>query len=159
MDVGSGVVSERTGILLGNRGAALAIDPDLGPVLRPGRRPPLRSLPALLVSRGGQVAALGAAGPEAATAVTQVASRLMLGLRPAEAVEAPRFALGATPDGRDAAVLVEEEREPAPASRLRSVAHLLSPVDGSPWRTAGTIVRGDTGRIAPASDDGEGAGL
>ena len=39
---GSGVVSGRTGILLGNRAAALAIDPDLGPVLRPGRRPPLR---------------------------------------------------------------------------------------------------------------------
>jgi len=47
---GSGVVSGRTGLLLGNRGAGLALDPRLGSLLAPGRRPTaaprLRSGPA-----------------------------------------------------------------------------------------------------------------
>lgn len=157
---GSGLVSGRTGILMGNRGAALAIDPELGPVLRPGRRPPLLSLPALLAApRDGQVAALGGEGLQAATLVAQVGSRLMRGAGLGEAIGTPRFALGATPDGRHAAVLVEETDEPGPAARLKAAGHVLVPGDPASLRTAGGVSRDAAGRVAAASDAGDIAGL
>lgn len=150
---GSGVVSERTGILLSNRGAALTVDPDLGPVLRVGRRPPLQSLPALLASpRDGRVAALGVAGRHAATVASQLAGRLMFEGPPSTAMAAPRFALGATPDGGEAAVLVEETLELPVATRLRSAGHVLVPSAGADWRTAGAVVRLPEGRIVALSD-------
>ena len=145
---------------MGNRGCALAIDPDLGPVLRPGRRVPLASLPALLSSaRDGRVAALGAAGAQAGALVAQVADRVMRGLPAGDAVAAPRFALGATPDGREGAVLVEEDREPGPWAPLRSAGHQIVPGDGSASRVAGMALRDGAGRVAAATDVGDVAGL
>ncbi len=157
---GSGVVSRRTGILLGNRGATLAVDPDLGPVLRPGRRPPLRSLPAIFAApKEKRVAAFGAEGRQAVPLVSDLASRLIRGASLADIGEAPRIGLGATPEGRDVAVLVEDERQPGAASRLRSAGHVLVPGDGTVLRRAGLVLRDEAGRLAAASDEGAVAGL
>ncbi len=157
---GSGVVSGRTGILLGDRGAALALDPDLGPMLRPGRRVPLASLPAFLSNaRDGRVAALGASGEHAPDVLAQLADRVMRGLPAGEAVAAQRFVLGATPDGRAGAVLVEEDREPGPQGPLRSAGHQLVPAEGAGPRIAGLALRDGSGRVAAAADGGAVAGL
>ncbi len=157
---GSGAVSRRTGILLGNRGAALAVDPDLGPVLRPGRRPPLRALPAIFAApKEKRVAAFGAEGRQAVALVSDLVSRLIRGASLGDLGEAPRIGLGATPDGRDVAVLVEEERQPGAASRLRSAGHVLVPVDGLALRRAGLVLRDEAGRLAATSDEGAVAGL
>ncbi len=156
---GSGLVSGRTGVLMGNRGAALAIDPDLGPVLRPGRRVPLASLPALLSNaRDGRVAALGASGERAPDAVVQVADRILRGRAAAEAIASPRFALGATPDGREAAVLIEEDRDSCPVAPLRSAGHQVD-ATGEPRVGVGLAMRDGTGRVSAAADDGTVAGV
>ena len=157
---GSGVVSGRTGILMGNRAAALAIDPDLGPVLRPGRRVPLRSLPALATSpRDGRVAALGAEGDGAPVLLVQLAALLLRGdgLGPAAAM--PRVALGAVPGEGDAAVLFDDERPPGPVARLRSAGHAMVPVAASGIGACGAVLREPTGRVAAAWDDGAVSGI
>ena len=157
---GSGLLSGRTGILLGNRAAALSIDPDLGPVLRPGRRAPLRSLPALTTApRAGRVAAIGAEGDQAAVLVTQLASLLLRGDDLGDAAERPRIAFGAVPGDGDAAVLVDDDRQPGPAARLRSAGHVLLPAEAMAFTTVGAAVREETGRVAAWSDSGAVAGL
>lgn len=157
---GSGVVSGRTGILLGNRAAALAIDPDLGPVLRAGRRVPLRSLPALATSpRAGRVAAIGGEGDHAAVLVAQLAALLLHGDGPAAALDRPRIALGAVPEEGHAAVLVDADRQPGSAVRLRSAGHVLVSAEATLFRTTGAVSRDETGRVAAASDRGAVAGL
>lgn len=156
---GSGVVSARTGILMGNRGAALAIDPDLGPILRPGRRVPLASLPAVLSdARGGRVAALGACGEPAGDTVVQLADRIMRGMAAGDAIAAPRFTLGATPDGRYGAVLVTAEREPGPWGPLRAAGHELVEVESASL-SAGAALRDGSGRLTVSADGGAVSGL
>ena len=157
---GSGVVSGRTGILLGNRAAALSLDPDLGPVLRPGRRVPLRSLPALTAApRAGRVAAIGAAGDQGAVLVTQVASLLLRGDGLGDAMARPRIAFGAVPGDGDAAVLVDDDRQPGPAARLRSAGHVLLPAAPAAFGTVGAAVRDETGRVAAFAEGGAVAGI
>jgi len=153
---GSGVVSGRTGILLGNRGAGLALDPRLGPLLAPGRRPPLASVPALLASRDGRVTSLGATGRNADVVVAQLAARLMLGASTAESVAAPRFGFGAVPDGPTAAILVGEDCDSALASRLRAAGHRLEPGPNG-MRNAGAVSRLPNARVEAVSDTGEAA--
>ncbi len=121
---GSGVVSSRTGILLGNRGAALALDPDVGPLLGPGQQPPL-------VFRSGlrDVARRAHREPRRprdrgpACRCCRLASRLLLGAGLKDALDAPRFAFGAAQDGPGTAVLVEDAFDSSIRSRLRSAAH------------------------------------
>ena len=151
---GSGVVSGRTGILLGNRGAALALDPARGPTLAPGRRVPLLSMPMVLSGRSGRVASLGATGPHAGSLVSQVAARLLAGASPEAAVAAPRFTVEPAPDG-DQAVLVEADREPEPASRLKAAGHRLLSGASSRHRMLGLAVRLPSARIEGLSDDGD----
>ncbi len=153
---GSGVVSGRTGLLLGNRGAGLALDPRLGSLLAPGRRPPLASVPALLASREGRVTSLGATGRNADVAVAQLAARLMLGASMAESVAAPRFRFGAVPDGPATAVLVGEDCDSALASRLRVAGHRLEPGPNG-MRNAGAVSRLPNARVEAVSDTGEAA--
>jgi len=153
---GSGVVSGRTGLLLGNRGAGLALDPRLGPLLAPGRRPPLASVPALLAWRDGRVTSLGATGRNADVVVAQLAARLMLGASTAESVAAPRFGFGAVPDGPATAVLVGEDCDSALASRLRVAGHRLEPGPNG-MRNAGAVSRLPNARVEAVSDPGEAA--
>ncbi|WP_237476390.1 gamma-glutamyltransferase [Lichenibacterium dinghuense] len=156
---GSGIVCGRTGVLMGNRGAGLALDPDLGPILRPGRRVPLASLPALVSNaRDGRVAAIGALGAAAPAAVAQLADRAMRGAGPGEALAAPRFALGAAPDGREAAVLVKAEREPGPRRPLRAAGHTIVEGESAVW-TAGVALRDGAGRVTAAADGGAAEGI
>lgn len=153
---GSGVVSGRTGILLGNRGAGLALDPRVGPLLAPGRRPPLASVPALLASRDGRVTSLGAAGRNADVTAAQLAARLSLGASTAESVAAPRFGFGAVPDGPATAVMVGDDVDSALASRLRVAGHRLEP-DPNGMRNAGAVSRLPNGRVEAVSDTVEAA--
>ena len=138
---GSGVVSSRTGILLGNRGAALALDPEAGPLLGPGQQPPLVSVPAFAASRDGRIVSLGATGPRAGVSVLQTASRLLLGAGLEDALEAPRFAFGAAQDGPGTAVLVEEAFDSSLRSRLRSAAHDVVTDETAASRTSGAVMR------------------
>ncbi len=152
---GSGVVSSRTGILLGNRGAALALDPDVGPLLGPRRLPPLVSVPALAAARDGHIASLGTTGPGAGTATLQLASRLMRGAGPKATLEAPRFAFGAAQEGSGTAVLVEDAFDSSIRSRLRAAAHEVV-TDGPPAaRTSGAVARLASGRIEVEADSGQ----
>jgi gamma-glutamyltranspeptidase len=153
---GSGVVSGRTGLLLGNRGAGLVLDPRLGSLLAPGRRPPLASVPALLASRDGRVTSLGATGRNADVTVAQLAARLMLGASTAESVAAPRFGFGAVPDGPATAILVGEDFDSALASRLRAAGHRLEPGPNG-MRNAGAVSRLPNARVEAVSDTGEAA--
>ncbi len=153
---GSGVVSSRTGILLGNRGAALALDPDIGPLLGPGQQPPLVSVPAFATSRDGRIASLGTTGPGAGVSVLQVAGRLLLGAGLKDALDAPRFAFGAAQDGPDTAVLVEDAFDTSIRSRLRSAAQEVVTDDQAASRTSGAVSRLPSGRIEVAVE-GEGA--
>jgi len=151
---GSGVVSGRTGLLLGNRGAGLALDPRLGSLLAPGRRPPLASVPALLASRDGRITSLGATGRNADVTVAQLAARLMLGASTAESVAAPRFGFGAVPDGPATAILVGEDFDSVLASRLRVAGHHLEPGPNG-MRNAGAASRLPNARVEAVSDTGE----
>ena len=156
---GSGVVSSRTGILLGNRGAAMALDPDLGPLLGPGQQPPLGSVPAFAASRDGRITSLGATGPGAGVSVSQTASRLLLGARLRDAVNAPRFAFGAAQDGPGSAVLVEDAFDSSIRSRLRSAAHEVVTDDQAASRTSSAVARLPSGRIEVAVEvDGSQSG-
>ncbi len=147
---GSGVVSSRTGILLGNRGAALALDPDAGPLLGPGQQPPFASVPAFATSRDGRITSLGATGPRAGTSLLQTASRLLLGAGLKDALNAPRFAFGAAQDGPGSTVLVEDAFDSSVRSRLRSAAHEVVTDDQAASRTAGAVSRLPSGRIEVA---------
>ncbi len=147
---GSGVVSSRTGILLGNRGAALSLDPDAGPLLGPGQQPPFASVPAFATSRDGRITSLGATGPRAGTSLLQTASRLLLGAGLKDALNAPRFAFGAAQDGPGSTVLVEDAFDSSVRSRLRSAAHEVVTDDQSASRTTGAVSRLPSGRIEVA---------
>ena len=153
---GSGIVSGRTGILLGNRGAALVLDPTRGPMLAPGRRAPLLSTPMLLSNRDGRVASLGATGAEGGSLVVQVASRLLAGASAETAVAAPRFVIGSVDDG-DPVIRIEADREPEPARLLRAAGHHLLPGPSAAHRTLSLATRLPSGRIEGLSDEGEAA--
>ena len=147
---GSGVVASRTGILLGNRGAALALDPDAGPLLGPGQQPPLVSVPAFAASRDGRITSLGTTGPGAGVSVLQVASRVLLGAELKVALDAPRFAFGAAEDGPDTAVRLGDACDSSIRSRLRSAAHEVVSDDHAAPRTSGAVSRLPSGRIEAA---------
>ena len=147
---GSGVVSSRTGILLGNRGAAMALDPDVGPLLGPGQQPPLASVPAFAASRDGRIASLGTTGPGAGTSVLQVAGRLLLGAGLEDALKAPRFAFGPSQDGPGTAVWIEEAFDSSVRSSLRAAAHEVVTDDTAMARASGGLSRLQSGRIEVA---------
>ncbi len=153
---GSGVVSSRTGILLGNRGAALALDPEAGPLLGPGQQPPFASVPAFAASRDGRITSLGATGPRAGVSVLQTARRLFNGVRLRDALDAPRFAFGASQDGPGTAVLIEDACDSSIRSRLRSAAHEVVTEESDASRTSGAASRLPSGRIEVAVDEGSG---
>ncbi len=153
---GSGVVSNRTGILLGNRGAALALDPDVGPLLGPGQQPPLDSVPAFATSRDGRITSLGATGSRANVSVLQTAGRLLLGAGLDHALDAPRFVFGVSQDGPGTAVLLEDRVDASIRAGLRSAAHEVVTDETAGSRTSSAVSRLPSGRIEVAVDEGSG---
>ena len=152
---GSGVVSGRTGLLLGNRGAAATLHAEAGPVLAPWQRPPLDSVPAFMTSREGRVTSLGATAPGAAWTLLQVACRLVRGAGLADALKAPRFAFASAAEEPELGVKVEDAAEPSLLSRLRSAGHVVMPDQTTGLRTAAAVSRLPSGRIEAAVDGNE----
>jgi gamma-glutamyltranspeptidase / glutathione hydrolase len=100
---GSWLVEPSTGINLHNRGLGFSLEPGHPAELRPGRRPPHTLSPAIATQEGAFRAVFGTMGGDAQPQILlQLAARLFHhGQRPAQAVEAARWALRGRHTGFD----------------------------------------------------------
>ncbi|WCB92238.1 Glutathione hydrolase-like YwrD proenzyme [Baekduia alba] len=117
---GAGILEPGTGVILQNRGASFSLAPDHPNVLAPGKRPAHTLMP-VMVRRDGRLAGvLGTMGGRAQAQIhVQVLLRLLAGATAAEAVAAPRFAVGAIEMGDTAAtVRVEQDCDTAAIASL-----------------------------------------
>jgi gamma-glutamyltranspeptidase/glutathione hydrolase len=108
---GTGRSVPGTGIVLHNRGSAFTLEPDMPRTLAPGSRPYHTLAPAMVLAPGGALwMVLGTPGGDAQTqTLTQVLlNRLLLGLSPQRALDAPRWRLYGN------SLLAVEERMPVP---------------------------------------------
>jgi gamma-glutamyltranspeptidase/glutathione hydrolase len=114
---GSGSSVPGTGIVLHNRGSAFSLDPDSCRVLSPRIRPYHTLAPAMVLAPDNALRmVLGSPGGDAQTqTLTQILlNRLLLGMPPQRAVEAPRWRVYGDN------LLAAEERMPV---RLRARMH------------------------------------
>ncbi|MEX2527411.1 MAG: gamma-glutamyltransferase [Gemmatimonadota bacterium] len=91
---GSGVLDPETGIIFQNRGSAFSLDPEHPNVIAPGKRPYHTLSPLLALDDQGELAfTAGTPGGDGQTQtlVQLLSAHLIFGMRPQEAVEAPRF--------------------------------------------------------------------
>ncbi len=160
---GAGILEPETGIVAQDRGACFTLDPDHPNVIAPGKRPAHTLMPAL-VHRDGRLAAvsgsMGGAQQPQINALNLIRA-FDLGMRPDEAVAAPRWTVWETEDGPLA--WAEGLVPPQTTDRLRAAgfrierlddldeavghAHLiLAQPDGT--MTAGSDPRADGGALA-----------
>jgi len=118
---GSGVVVEEGGFGLHNRGAHFSLDPHGANAIGPGRRPLHTLVPALVLDAGRPRYVLGTMGGDAQVQLhVQLLGQLIdRGLRPAEALAAPRFVV----DVASGAVAVEPATDPAVIAGLVARGH------------------------------------
>jgi gamma-glutamyltranspeptidase/glutathione hydrolase len=117
---GSGILDPGTGVLLHNRGAFFSLREGHPNEIGPGRRPAHTLMP-MMVQRGGRLrGVLGTMGGRVhAQILTQVLLRLRAGASPQEAVDAPRWIIGAMDMGeRDDTIRVEAGGPPAVRAAL-----------------------------------------
>jgi gamma-glutamyltranspeptidase len=101
--LGAGVLEPSTGIVPHSRGAQFVLDPDHPNVLAPGKRPAHTLMPAL-AHRGDRPAlVLGTMGGHGQPQInaTNLIRLADLGLRPVEALAAPRWLVGGLDEGDD----------------------------------------------------------
>jgi gamma-glutamyltranspeptidase len=108
---GSGVLEPATGILMHNRGSSFSLDADSPNVIAPGKRPKHTLMP-VMVSRDGSVqwvsATMGGQGQPQIHA--QILLRSFAGATAKEAVDAPRWLVGAQdPGDTDTNIYVEQD--------------------------------------------------
>jgi gamma-glutamyltranspeptidase/glutathione hydrolase len=110
-DFGSGILDPTTGVILHNRGAYFSVDPASPNVIAGGKRPAHTLMP-VLVRRDGRV--VGVHGTMGGSAQAQIHAQLLLrtarGEAPADAVAAPRFAVGGLGVGGPAETVLAEAR-------------------------------------------------
>jgi gamma-glutamyltranspeptidase/glutathione hydrolase len=97
-EFGTGIVLKESGINWQNRGASFSLDPDALLVIKPGKKPFHTLNPALALFNDGRVMPYGTMGgdgqPQTQCAVfTRIG---VFGMRPQEAISAPRWLLGRT---------------------------------------------------------------
>ncbi|MFZ0324548.1 MAG: gamma-glutamyltransferase [Actinomycetes bacterium] len=127
MAFGSGILEPQTGILLHDRGAGFSLDPSSPNVLRGGARPAHTLMP-VLVSRDGVV--VGAHGTRGGSAQPQIHAQVLLrmqqGMRPSDAVAAPRWVLSPLDDeGLNDDLLVEADLSPKALRALGQAGHVV----------------------------------
>ncbi len=166
-EYGSGCVLPRTGLLMQNRGLAFSLDPKSLNPLEPGRRPFHTLNPAMAVFDDGRVMPYGAMGGDGQPQTqAQVFSRYMFGQGLAEALDAPRFALGRTWGAASSLLALENRFDPSLVRALENAGHDLV-VNPAPYadvfgHAGGLIRHARDGRIEAAHDprsDGGAAGV
>ena len=160
---GSWLAEPNTAINLHNRGLGFNLLDGHPAEFGPGRRPPHTLSPALATRRGGLVSVFGTMGGDAQPQILlQLAARLFHhGQSPAEAVNAPRWALAGEQTGFDAwtspdgpGVEIEGRAPDEWSAGLRARGHRVSelPPFDSAFGHAHAIVLGADGVLAGAAD-------
>jgi gamma-glutamyltranspeptidase / glutathione hydrolase len=137
-----------TGLAVSSRGSQGWLDPEHASAVAPGKRPRLTPSPALILGPGGEVTALGTPGGDVQLqAMLQVFLNMSaFGMRPQQAVEAPRFATQSFPDsfwphryfpGR---VTLEGRLAETTAEALRARGHEVHRWTDWEWRAGGVCV-------------------
>jgi gamma-glutamyltranspeptidase/glutathione hydrolase len=92
-DFGSKIVTEKTGIVLHNRGSSFTLTPDHPNELAPGKRPLHTIIPALGRMGGETVCGFGVMGGhyQAAGHANVIANLMDFGMDPQSAIDAPRM--------------------------------------------------------------------
>ncbi len=161
---GSGVVPPGTGIVLHNRGRHFRADPAHPSALAPGKRP-FHTLMASIVTRDEQpllgFATMGGNG-QAMFHLQVLTNLLDHRMDPQEAIERPRFLIGAfLPDEPSDTTGIEGRVSPRVLAALRRRGHTLR-VEPDFWHRAGhahAIVRRDGILMGGADPRGDGAAL
>lgn len=122
---GSGIVTEKTGITLQNRGAGFSCDSRHPNVIAPAKRPLHTIIPALATENGKPEMVFGVMGGDFQPMghVNMVVNRYVYGMDPQEALDLPRL----VPSGSD--VDVEASMPASVVSDLRARGHTLVPAE------------------------------
>lgn len=164
---GSGCVLPRTGVHWQNRGVAFSLDPKAKNPLEPGRKPFHTLNPPLAVFDDGRVMSYGAMGGDGQPQFqAQVFTRYLLGMGPADAVDAPRFLLGRTWGSTSTTLKLEGRFDEAIVAALARMGHEVEE-RAAPYLDdfghAGVLVKfARDGRVEATHDprsDGGAAGL
>jgi gamma-glutamyltranspeptidase len=156
-EYGSGCVLPRTGVLMQNRGVAFSLDETALNPLTPGRRPFHTLNPALATFADGRVMPYGTMGGDGQPQTqAQVFTRYMFGAGLAEAIDAPRFALGRTWGAASSLLALENRFDPSLIRALEKAGHELA-VHADPYadmfgHAGGLIRHARDGRIEAAHD-------
>jgi len=166
-EYGSGCVLPRTGLLMQNRGLAFSLDEKALNPLEPGRRPFHTLNPAMATFDDGRVMPYGAMGGDGQPQTqAQFFTRYMFGQGLADALDAPRFALGRTWGAASSLLALENRFDPSLVRALEQAGHEIA-INPAPYADvfghAGALVRhARDGRIEAAHDprsDGGAAGI
>jgi len=155
--LGALLLEPRTGVLMHNRGSFFSLVPGHPNELAPGRRPAHTLMP-LLVERDGRLRyVLGTMGGKAHAQVhAQVIARLEAGMRPQEAVAAPRWVIGGVEVGEpDDTIRVEADVDPAAQAAFARAGMRAVPIAArSEWCGHAQAIAVDPvdGRLAAGSD-------
>jgi len=165
-EFGSGCVLPATGVLMQNRGASFALDPNALNALAPGRRPFHTLNPALAVLKDGRIIAYGTMGGDGQPQ-TQAAlfTRHVLFRQPLDtALDAPRWLLGRTWGSTITNLRMESRFDEGLIDRLMSAGHDVAVLDEPYSDTmghAGAVVLHPNGTLEGGHDpraDGGAAG-
>jgi gamma-glutamyltranspeptidase/glutathione hydrolase len=143
---GSGIVTEKTGILLHNRGRAFFCEPGHRNCIAPRKRPMHTLVPAMVLRNGEPHMAFGVMGAhfQPMGHVYIMTNRFHYGMDPQAAIDAPRaFFEGDL-------VEVEASLPEAVVAGLKELGHPVAP-RGMPWGGAQAVVI-DNGVLIGASD-------
>ncbi len=156
-EFGSGCVLEKTGVLLQNRGVAFSLDADAVNPLEPGRKPFHTLNPAMTLFDDGRVMPYGTMGGDGQPQTqAQIATRVQFGMGLADAIDAPRFALGRTWGAASSLLALENRFDPTLVRALENAGHelVVQPFDyADTFGHAGGLIRyPKDGRIEAAHD-------
>jgi len=150
---GSGLVEPETGVLLQNRGALFTMDEGHPNRVAPGKRPYHTLTPLMALREDGSLGfTLGTPGGDSQTqSLLQIMNNMILfGMRPQEAIEAPRFR-----SSEGLGVAVEDRVGARVRSALQGLGHEIRVVHGWTATFGGAqmiFVDPDFGTLTVASD-------
>jgi gamma-glutamyltranspeptidase/glutathione hydrolase len=131
---GTGICTEKTGILLTNRGACFTLQPDHPNTFGPAKRPLHTIIPALAMREGRTEMSFGVMGAhyQPMGHVQIVTNMLDYGMDVQQAIDFPRFFF------EDEQTIVERATKPATIDGLKARGHNVA-MAPSPWGGAQTI--------------------
>ncbi len=154
-DYGSGCVLPRTGVLMQNRGLSFSLDPKALNYLRPGRRPFHTLNPPLALFDDGRLMSYGAMGGDGQPQFqAQIFTRMGFGMKPAAAMDAPRFIYGRSWGDDSQALRVESRFDPDLLRALERAGHdiVVDQAYSDRLGHAGALIRLPRGEIEAAHD-------